>query len=304
MSSTILFMGMFGELSFRPLASLIETGATVCAIIVPASGEAVTAPRLLTPSKLAHGDLPVISIYSTRNIVALGWEHNIPVYEVNRLSHPSTLSSLFSLRPDLIAVSCFPKILPPSLLALPKLGAINLHPSLLPKYRGPEPLFWQFRNGETQAGVTLHFMNERPDAGDILLQTGVPFADGVSGRDAERLCALAGSKLMVEGVKLLSGGNPPRQKQSETQSTYFPPPSLADFAISSNWPARRAFNFMRGASGRPWPFEIQAGERRFRVREAIDFSPEAILGEPYHLEDDELQIQFSPGVLHLKLPLS
>ncbi len=289
-------MGMFGEFSLRPLAALLEAGATVCAVLVPASGAPVTAPQPLFPPQPDHDGLPVVSGYPIRNIVTLAWEQGIPVYEVGSLSHPD----LLAFQPDVIAVSCFPRILPPSLLALPKLGALNLHPSLLPKYRGPEPLFWQFRNGETRTGVTLHFMNERPDAGDILLQAEVLFADGITGAEAERLCAIAGSRLMGEGVKLLSGGNPPRQKQNESEATYFPKPTRADFLISTDQPARQALNFMRGANGWPWPFEIHAGERAFHVREAIDFLPDAVLGEPYRLEGGELYIQFSPGVLRLK----
>ncbi|MEK7326043.1 MAG: formyltransferase family protein [Chloroflexota bacterium] len=243
----ILFMGMLGEFSLRPLAALLEAGATVCAALVPDSGATATAPQLLTPTKPDHDDLPVVSGYPLRNIVTLAWEHNIPVYEVGSLSHPD----LLAFQPDVIAVSCFSRLLPPSLLNLPKLGALNLHPSLLPKYRGPEPLFWQFRNGETRTGVTLHFMNERPDAGDILLQAEVPFADGITGAEAERLCAIAGSRLMVEGVKLISGGQPPRQKQNESEATYFPNPTRADFVLPTNHSARWAFNFMRGANG--WP---------------------------------------------------
>ncbi len=293
-------MGMLGEFSLRPLAALLEAGATVCAVLVPDSGATATAPQLLASPKPDHDDLPIVSGYPIRNVVTLAWEHHIPVYEVGSLSHPD----LLAFQPDVIAVSCFPKILPPSLLNLPRLGALNLHPSLLPKYRGPEPLFWQFRNGETRPGVTLHFMNERPDAGDILLQTEVAFPDGITGAEAERLCAIAGSRLMVEGMNLLSGGNPPRQKQNESEATYFPHPTRADFIISTDQPARQAFNFMRGASGWPWPFEIRAGERAFHVREAMDFSLDAVLGEPYHLEGGELQIQFSPGVLRLKHALS
>ncbi len=297
-------MGMLGEFSLRPLAGLIEAGATVCAVLVPASGATATAPQPLFPPKPDHGGLPVVSGYPIRNIVTLAWEHDIPVFEVGSLSHPVTLSSLFSLHPDLIAVSCFPRLLPPSILAWPKLGAINLHPSLLPKYRGPEPLFWQFRNGETRTGVTLHFMSERPDAGDILLQTKVAFPDGITGAEAERLCAIAGSRLMGEGVKLLSGGNPPRQKQNETEATYFPNPTRADFAISTAQPARQALNFMRGAGGWPWSFEIRTGDRTFHIHQAIDFSPDAILGQSYHFEGDRLRVQFSPGVLHVRHPLS
>jgi methionyl-tRNA formyltransferase len=293
----ILFLGMFGELSLRPLAALLEAGATVRAVLVPASGATASAPQRLTPPEPRHDGLPVVSGYPIRNIVTLAWEHDIPVYEAGSLSHPN----LLAFQPDVIAVSCFPRLLPPSLLALPTLGALNLHPSLLPKYRGPEPLFWQFQQGETRTGVTLHFMNERPDAGDILLQTQVPFADGITGAEAERLCALAGSRLLVEGVKLLSGGNLSRQKQNEVEATYFPHPTRADFVIPTNWPARQAFNFMRGASGWPWPFEIQAGDRAFHVREAIDFLPDAILGRQHRFEGDGLlHLQFSPGVLRVR----
>ncbi len=106
---------------------------------------------------------------------------------------------------------------------------------------------------------------------------------------------------MGEGVKLLSGGNPPRQKQNESEATYFPNPTRADFLISTDQPARQALNFMCGANGWPWPFEVQAGDRRFLVREAIDFSPDAVLGEPYRIEGDELlHLQFSPGILRVK----
>ncbi len=293
----VLYFGMFGELSLRPLAALIEAGATLCAVVVPASDpKGFETLRELEPPQPDADALPVLSKFVSPNIVTLAWDNHIPVFEVADIRRSP--SSLAELRPDLICVSCFPRIIPRQLLAWPKLGALNLHPSLLPAYRGPSPLFWQFRNGETRAGVTLHFMNERADAGDILLQSEVSFPDGITSAEAERICAAAGAQLMVDGIKLVENGNPPHREQSEGEASYFPFPSRADCVLSTEWPARRAFNFMRGAS--EWsPFEIHLGETAFRVREALNYSPDKKLGEPYRREGNEVLIQFSPGVVRV-----
>ncbi len=293
----ILYLGMFGELSLRPLAALIKAGATLCAVVVPASDpKGFETLRELEPPQPDADALPVLSKFVSPNIVTLAWDNHIPVFEVADIRRSP--SSLDELRPDLICVSCFSRIIPRQLLALPKFGALNLHPSLLPAYRGPSPLFWQFRNGETRAGVTLHFMNERADAGDILLQSEVKFPDGITSAEAERICAAAGAQLMVDGIKLVENGNPPHREQSEGEASYFPFPSRADCTLSTEWPARRAFNFMRGAS--EWsPFEIRVSESVFRVREALAYSPDEKLGESYRREGNELLIQFSPGVLRV-----
>src|SRR3990172_1981282 len=174
----ILYFGMFGELSLRPLSALIKTGATVCAVVVPASNpKGFEILRKLEPPRPDADALPVLSKFVSPNIVTLAWDNHIPVFEVADIRRSP--SSFADLRPDLICVSCFSRIIPRQLFALPMFGALNLHPSLLPAYRGPSPLFWQFRSGETRTGVTLHFMNERADAGNILLQSEVNFADGI-----------------------------------------------------------------------------------------------------------------------------
>lgn len=300
LAASVLFMGMpsGGELSRRPLAALLHSGANVCAVIVPGSpGE--RDPQPLRPPFPDPDSLPLVTPYLSPNVVTLAWEHGVPVVAVN--SFTRAFDTLAALQPGLICVACFSRIIPSALLNLPKHGAINLHPSLLPRYRGPAPLFWQFKNGETHTGLTVHFMNERLDAGDILLQKEVSFWDGIRAGEAEQLAAEAGSGLLVQALDLIRRGDPPRRPQSEPDATYDPFPSRSDYAVTTAQPARRAFNFIRGAGSPGSVFEIQSGGETFRTREAVDYSAGATLDAPYRRERDQVWIRFEPGVLRVRV---
>ena len=304
---SVLFMGMLGELSRQPLATLLEAGVQVCGVVMPGSETddpdpiSLDAPDFEDLAEIEF--VPMVSQYLSPSVITLAWEHHLPLLSIRDLARPASYAALAAWQPDVICVSCFSQIIPPAILSLPKLGAINLHPSLLPAYRGPWPLFWQFYHSEPRTGVTLHFLNERLDAGDILLQAEVPFADGITGDEAEQLCAQAGGQLLVKGLNLIRAGNPPRRPQNEADSSYQPIPNWTHLAIRPDQPARRAFNFMRGAStliGQA-SFEIIVGEASFRTREALDYSAEADLGAAYRREADRVSIQFNPGVVTVKV---
>src|SRR5205823_3279104 len=98
------------------------------------------------------------------------------------------------------------KILPPELLDVPRVGCLNVHPSLLPAHRGPAPLFWTFRHGDPLAGLTVHWMDEGIDTGDIALQEEIPVAEGTSGLDLQRECLERGARLLVEVVQAVATG--------------------------------------------------------------------------------------------------
>jgi methionyl-tRNA formyltransferase len=301
---SILYFGMFGELSRRPLAALIELGAHICAVVVPGTDNQPE-PLPLDPPDIDPSDLdfiPMVSQFMQPSAITLAWEHHLPLLSIGNLAHPAALETLAALQPDLLLVSCFSKIIPPALLQLPRLAALNLHPSLLPRYRGPAPLFWQLRQG-ANPGVTLHYLTERLDAGEIMLQTLVEFPDGISGAEAEALCADAGSGLMIQALDLLCRGAAPRTPQDETQASYQPLPTRADLTITTTQPARRAFNFIRGVdspSG-PLPFDIVVGSETFRPAQALSYSVAEKLDTPYQRTGDELAIQFEPGVLRIRL---
>jgi methionyl-tRNA formyltransferase len=245
----------------------------------------------------------MVDPYLQPNIVHLAWARQIPVWEVGSLAGPATRAVLAELQPDLISVVCFPYVFPPALLELPRYGCINLHPSLLPAYRGPAPLFWIARQDERNTGVTLHFLDRGVDTGDIVAQVRFEREDGLSEAELEQQCAGEGAALLLEAVQRLEAGRPlPRSPQPEVDASYFPWPGEVDYLISTDWPARRAFNFLRGAA--KWPLRIKTETAEFVVRTATSYSPDQKLEQPFLLFGDEVWVQFQPGVLRARIYLS
>ncbi len=240
----ILFLAMNGNFSSPPLCALLENGYRPRGLIIPPPPGMRMGFRRL-PYPVGQGQALPLQIAAA---------HEVPIYEIGDLHHPEALALLEGL--DLIITACFPKILPPRWLAAPRLGAINLHPSLLPAYRGPYPLFWQFRAGEQNTGITLHFMDAAPDTGDILAQQRVPFPDGLTGPEADTLTAEAGASLLLQLIA--DPENIPRTPQPQGGATYQGVPTPEDLHIPANWTARRAFNFIRGA-GEWAPFMVADG---------------------------------------------
>ncbi|MBE7474705.1 MAG: hypothetical protein DPW09_01800 [Anaerolineae bacterium] len=297
----IIFLGMSGSFSRRPLETLLAGGVEVSAVILPAASSSLDPlPRRVEPARPALSALPVINPYLHPNLIHLAWTQDIPVWEIDSLSDPPTLALLAALKPDLIVVACFPFILPAAVLQLPHYGCLNLHPSLLPAYRGPIPIFWMARQGERQAGVTLHFMNEGLDSGDIVAQTAFDWPDGISGRELEQRCAAEGGVLLLEAVRQLAEtGQLPGRPQPREGSSYFSWPTDQDLVIPSDWEARRAFNFARAAA-EEWPLVIAAGEQHFPVGRALGYETDLMLDQPYRFEEGEVWIQFRPGVLRIQ----
>jgi methionyl-tRNA formyltransferase len=309
----VIYLGALGRFSCAPLAALLAAGLPVRAVVVargPAPPRAESparqpgAPggslRRLSPAPPASGALPLLDAREEPTILDLAWERAIPVFEAGDLSDPDCLETLASAAPDVICVACFPRILPPEVLALPRFGCLNLHPSLLPAHRGPAPLFWAFRAGETRTGVTVHIMDERVDSGDILLQKSLEIPEGIAGGELEAACSREGAGLMVDAVRSLSRGGLPRRPQNETESSYEPWPTLTDLEVPTMRPARWAYNFIRGA-GDWYPLTIVTADRRFRIRRAIAWAPGDELGVPYDLSGDEARVQFSAGVLRVQI---
>lgn len=293
-------MGMRGQFSRIPLVRLIDESIDVQAVVVPAVSpdQATAGPvRRLSPEP-NRSEVPLLTPFVEPNVTHLAWQHGIQVLEVGRLADPTTLATLAAFGPDAICVACFNQKFPPALLALPRYGCINLHPSLLPAYRGPAPLFWAFRNGERETGVTVHLMDEGLDTGDILLQKRITIPEGTCGDDLEARCAWMGAGLMVEAVRSLWAGTARPTRQPDEGSSYFPWPSPDDFCISPEWPARRAFNFVRGVVSLTGPPEIHVAGHCFVVREAVSYSAYGELDGPFLRDGINLWIQCTPGLLH------
>lgn len=299
----IVYIGMLGEFSCAPLVALLDAGFDVRAVIVsapPSLHKSRPAPIKTVLPPRTHSEIPLATPFVTRNIVQIGWERGIDVYQVSRPRDSETIAAFSAFEADVVCVACFPYRIPESLLALPKFGFLNLHPSLLPKHRGPHPMFWVMRNGETSTGVTIHFMDEGMDTGDIAMQAPLDLPDGISGTAADLLAAELGAKLMVETVHALHRGTLARRKQLERGSND-PAPSGEDFMIDTTWSARRAFNFMRGTVEWAKPYSVEVNGERLTLLSADSYGADDTLQGSHLRSGNKIQIQFTPGVLRARV---
>ncbi|HEX5166926.1 MAG TPA: formyltransferase family protein [Thermomicrobiales bacterium] len=218
--------------------------------------------------------------------------HDLPTYQVGRLTSSGTLELIDQLDPDLIVVACFPRLIPEAIHGRARLGGINIHPSLLPQHRGPDPLFWIMRDGGRGCGVTVHALADRYDSGDILAQRPVPYPAGVRESELERRLAGEGAELALSVIEGLVVGRQSRTAQDEHQASYESWPAERDYHLDTRRSALDSWNFVRGVAERGVPIRIDAGD--LLIREAIAFGDDT---EPPEAGDGELIIRCNPGWL-------
>jgi methionyl-tRNA formyltransferase len=178
-------------------------------------------------------------------------KNNLVVREPVRLSEADFLTWLEDAQPDVIVVAAFGQILPPVVLKMPKYGCINVHASLLPRYRGAAPIHRAILNGEKETGITIMFMDEGLDTGDILLQEKIAITDmDTAGTLHDRLAGL-GAEMLVKTLDLLKKGALGRTPQDHARASYAPVLTRQDELIQWTTGAKNIFNQVRGLS--PWP---------------------------------------------------
>jgi len=176
---------------------------------------------------------------------------DIPILQPMKMKDPDFLAALAAWKPDLIAVTAFGRILPPVILSLPPKGCINVHGSLLPKYRGAGPIQWAIINGETESGITTMLMDEGMDTGAMLMKERIAIApDDTAGSLSFKL-AEVGGRLLVETLNRLKAGQLVPQAQDHTHATLAPLLKKEDGVIDWGWPASAIANRIRGLT--PWP---------------------------------------------------
>lgn len=159
-----------------------------------------------------------------RSLREVALTRGTPWIAVDRLSDAATMARLTELAPDLVVVAAFSQILRRSMLDLPAHGVVNVHPSLLPKYRGPNPFYWVLQRGERETGVTVHYMDEGVDTGDTILQERLEISSSEGERSLQRRSAALGASLLLRAVDLIADGSAPRMRQEESSASYFPNP--------------------------------------------------------------------------------
>ena len=179
-------------------------------------------------------------------------ELGLPVHEPKRIRDPEVVQQLRDYAPDVILVVAYAKLIPPVILELPKFGCINVHPSLLPKYRGAIPLQASIMNGDSETGVCTFFMDEGYDTGDLILTTKTPLGPEETGEELSRRLATVGAQVLRDTVAALESGDCPRTPQpAEAVGGYTKPLKKSDLLIDWTQPAERVKNFIRALAHQP-----------------------------------------------------
>ena len=185
-----------------------------------------------------------------RSCADLAAEHGVPVYFDE--SSESARSKIGALNPSIIYSFSYRHLIPETVLELAPLGAYNLHPSLLPSYRGRAPVNWVLVNGERETGITLHHMVARADAGDIVGQRAVAIDDSDNALTLYRKLVPLSVELITELHPQIVAGTAPRRKMDIARGSYFGRRRPEDGRIDWRWPARRIFNLVRAVT-HPYP---------------------------------------------------
>jgi methionyl-tRNA formyltransferase len=201
-------------------------------------------------------------------------------------------------KPDIIVVVAFGHIIPENILAIPKIATINIHASLLPKYRGPAPIQWAIINGERETGVTTMLMDEGLDTGDILLSSKIKiFSDDTSGTLHDRLADLS-ANLLIQTIESIETGDITPISQDHTQATYAPLLKKNDGRINWEMPAVTIEAFIRGMT--PWPGAFTFhGNKRLKIIKAMPIITDTVEtpGTVIKRFPDELCVATGKGVL-------
>jgi methionyl-tRNA formyltransferase len=214
------------------LAVLLDQGADVAAVVT-------------------HTDDPGEAIWFA-SVAELAAARGVPVFTPEDPNALSFVEEMRRIRPDLLFSFYYRRLLAPALLELPSLGAINLHGSLLPKYRGRAPINWVLIHGETTTGVTLHYMDARADHGDIIAQRPVPIAIEDTAFMLSRKLTEAARRLLADTYPLILSGRAPRIPQDEREATRFGRRRPADGLIDWSSSAWQVYNLIRAVT-HPFP---------------------------------------------------
>lgn len=288
-------MGIDCNFTRSVLVGLLNHGITIRGMVLPG------APGLDRPIRIERpqSQLPLARAQSTNGgILDVISDHNIEAYRVGVLSSGSAVNVFESFNATSLICACYPELIPKVITDLYPDSTINIHPSLLPDKRGPDPLFWTFREGTGRSGITLHHLSTRFDAGRILAQQAFQCPDGWTESALEQELAALAVELAAEVLPTLSPGSA-GIPQDDSRATYAPWPSESDFRIETSMCVRAAFNFVRGIQQRGVPILVTHDGQDMVVVDVTGYSTETL-----SLEPGLTSLKLSDGYLHARLKTS
>ena len=239
-------------------------------------------------------------VFSPVKEVALANE--IPVYQPENFREEETVEQLRQLQPDVLAVVAYGRILPQSVLDIPGKGAVNIHASLLPQYRGSAPYQWAVLDGQKETGVTAQYMARQMDAGDVIdVAKTVIGADETAGELLDRLADL-GAKLLSETLGKIQNGTAIATAQDESLVTFAPMLDKSMCPIDWNKTAQQVHNHVRGLN--PWPVATAVlGGKLFKIYTTaiVECSADAVPGQILGLTKTGLQIACAEGAVEIRV---
>jgi methionyl-tRNA formyltransferase len=240
-------------------------------------------------------------------VKVLAQAQGIPVFQPERIRQDDNRGIFESLQPDFIVVVAYGQILPGWLLDSARIAPINIHASLLPRYRGAAPIAWAIMNGETETGVTTMIMREKLDSGPVLLQQKVPIADRITAGELSKELSEMGANLLIQTLDAWRREELRPAEQEESLVTWAPRLTKAIAHISWEMRARELHNLIRGLN--PWPVAYTEfrGERLHVWRSSLcERSAQSTTGAFLGLSDDGILVQCGDGailnLLEMQLP--
>ncbi|MBN2539028.1 MAG: methionyl-tRNA formyltransferase [Deltaproteobacteria bacterium] len=281
----ILFMGT-PEFAIPSLKALVENGYNVVG--------AVTQPDKPKGRGRKHIAPPV-------KMCAL--ELGIPVYQPDRVRSEDFLDTFRKISPDMVILVAFGQILPEEIIRFPRLGCLNVHPSLLPNYRGAAPINWAIINGDKETGVTIMHMDEGVDSGDILLQEKTDIGADERFDDLHEKLSAMGSELLIRAVKGVIAGTTSATPQDTSLVTFAPRLARGAGHIDWNDDSEKIVNLIRGLSSRPGAYSFLR-DKKLKIFYAVagkgKSSGEKAPGTPGKLMEAGLQVATRDGHVYLK----
>ncbi len=278
MSSAVVFA--YHNVGYRCLSVLLAHGVDVKLVVT-------------------HRDNPKETIWfdSVAELAAL---HDIPAITPDNPNTPEVVEQIHALRTDFFFSFYYREMLKRELLEIPQRGALNMHGSLLPKYRGRVPVNWAIIHGETETGATLHYMTEKPDNGDIVVQQAVPILPNDTAFEVFQKVTVAAEIALNGALPALLAGTAPRVKQDLSKGAYFGGRKAEDGVINWSQPAREIHNLVRAVAP-PYPgATTQLLGRPMRILQTLDTGCE-VSGEPpaFYVKDGKAYAVCGQGVLRV-----
>jgi len=230
----LIFMGT-PDFAVPSLAALINHGHDICAVFTQPDKPAGRGKQLQQPS-----------------VKSFALAHGIPVHQPAKIKTNEEVRHIFEqIAPDVCVVAAYGKILPPWMLRIPRLGCINVHASLLPKYRGAAPINWAIANGETETGVTIMQMDEGMDTGPMLAKRAIRIGEDETAQALSERLANLGAELLTETLPRVERGNVIPEPQNDSLGTYAPMLKREHGIVDWDMAARQIANRVRAFQ--PWP---------------------------------------------------